>query len=451
LGVPAVKVWVVKTSEMLPADNDSDRLLRSGLTARMLDARGHEVTWWMSTFDHANRRQRARRDVVVPFGVRGSIRMLRSPGYKSSTSLARLLDHFLWGRRFARVIETEPPPDVIFCAYPTIESASVATRYGRRRGVPVVLDLRDMWPDILLELAPARLRGIARGALAPIFSQARAAMAHATALFAITPEFLEWGLRCARRQRNAWDAAFPLAYPSALSALNSDATDAAAEQIWDEFGVTSSGSFNVVVVASMTNRRFEMEAVIEAARVLQKDERPVRFVLAGAGDDLHRYQALAAGCANVVFPGWINSSQIRVLLGRSHVGLIPYRNTPDLLISVPNKVAEYLSASLPVVTSLRGTLPRVLMENHCGLAYDAAQPASLIEVLRKLRDQDALRAQLAANARMLFERDFEAESVYGRMIDRLVAIAGVPEAVASAPLQIAPDSANHAPQPSAHL
>ena len=145
-----MNVWVVKTSEMLASDNGNGRLLRSGMVAHMLDERGHQVTWWMSTFDHANRRHRYRRDTRTYFGARGIIRMIPSPGYQASISLQRLVDHSIWGRGFARAIRSAAPPDVIFCAYPTIEAASVCVRFGRRHGIPVVLDLRDIWPDIFL-------------------------------------------------------------------------------------------------------------------------------------------------------------------------------------------------------------------------------------------------------------------------------------------------------------
>src|SRR5947207_2212329 len=213
-----MNVWVVKTSEMLATDNGNGRLLRSGLVAHMLDARGHTVTWWMSTFDHANRRSRAQQDTTVPFGARGAIRMIKSPGYRESVSLARICDHAIWGRAFRRAIASAPLPDIIFCAYPTIEAAATCVRFGQQHAVPVVLDLRDMWPDIFSEFAPTALKPLAYGVLWPWRAHARAALSRATALFAITDEFLSWGLKLAGRARGGWDASFLLAYPESSPA-----------------------------------------------------------------------------------------------------------------------------------------------------------------------------------------------------------------------------------------
>jgi glycosyltransferase involved in cell wall biosynthesis len=420
-----VNVWVVKTSEMLATDNDNGRLLRSGLVAHMLDARGHAVTWWMSTFDHANRRSRALQDVSLPFGTHGTIRMIHSPGYRESVSLARVRDHAVWGRRCRRAMEAARPPDIIFCAYPTIEAAAACVRFGRQHGVPVVIDLRDMWPDIFSEFAPAPLRPAVQRMLWPWRARARAALRGATALFAITDEFLSWGLTLAGRKRCKWDDAFLLAFPEAEPQDEGDAALEAAA-FWEACGVTAQQAFNVVLVGSMTRRRFEMDTVLAAARELQHEAARVKFILAGDGDDLHLYREKAQDCANVIFPGWLSAPRIRELLRRAHLGLVPYRSTPDLVMSIPNKVGEYLSAGVPVATCLTGTLPQLLVARRCGVLFDAAQPASLVQLIRRLRDDEPARRALQVNARRTYRDELAANAVYGRLVERLEAIAAAP-------------------------
>ena len=428
-----MNVWVVKTSEMLASDSGNGRLLRSGIVANMLDERGHRVTWWMSTFDHANRRNRGTADLTVPFGLTGTIRMLYSPGYPESISLARLRDHAYWGRAFRAAIASAARPDVILCSYPTIEGAAVCVRYGLRHGVPVVLDLRDMWPDIFGEYAPAPLRPLAHAMLFPWRTRARTALGGATALFAITDEFLSWGLRLAGRRRNAWDGAYLLAYPDPPEGGQADEIAARAESFWDARGV-SAATFNVVLVGSMTKRRFEMTTVLAAARELQGDAAGVRFILAGDGDDLQEYRREARDCANVDFPGWLSAPQIRALLKRTDLGLVPYRNTPDLVMSVPNKVGEYFAAGVPVATCLRGTLARLLAERRCGMQFEARDPATLVALVRQLRGAPELCRELSLNARRTYEEELNGTQVYGRMIARLetIAAAGTGRAIGSA-------------------
>jgi glycosyltransferase involved in cell wall biosynthesis len=119
----------------------------------------------------------------------------------------------------------------------------------------------------------------------------------------------------------------------------------------------------------------------------------------------------------------VNAAQIRTLLSRAHLGLVPYRNTPDLMMSVPNKVGEYLAAGVPVAACLRGTLARLLSERHCGLQFEAAQPTSLVTLVRRLRDDAHLRSTLSANALLAYQEELSGAVVYGRLIARLEAIA----------------------------
>jgi glycosyltransferase involved in cell wall biosynthesis len=166
-----------------------------------------------------------------------------------------------------------------------------------------------------------------------------------------------------------------------------------------------------------------MDTVISAARELQRDTDCVKFIVAGDGDDLSGYRAQAQDCGNVIFPGWLSAAQIRELLARAHLGLVPYRNTPDLVMSVPNKVGEYLAAGVPVASCLEGTLARLLSVRDCGLQFESSDPASLAAVVRGLRADEPRRVTLSCNARVAYREELAAETVYGRMIERLEAIA----------------------------
>jgi glycosyltransferase involved in cell wall biosynthesis len=192
---------------------------------------------------------------------------------------------------------------------------------------------------------------------------------------------------------------------------------------WDALGVSKSEHFNIVCIGSMTARRFEMPTVIAAARELQRGSSRAKFVLAGAGDDLQNYRKLARGCENVIFPGWLNAAQIRVLLSRAHLGLVPYRGTPDLLMSVPNKVGEYLAAGVPVATCLHGTLARMLSERGCGMLFEASQPDSLVALVRQMQDDAGLCDRLSVNAVTAYRDELDSGTVYGRLIARLETIA----------------------------
>jgi glycosyltransferase involved in cell wall biosynthesis len=308
-------------------------------------------------------------------------------------------------------------PQIIVAALPTIELCAESVKYGRERGVPVVLDMRDMWPDIFADAVPGPARPLARLLLWPMFRAARAACARATAITGITDEFVDWGLKRGRRQRSDLDRAFAMGY----SVTPPSAEDvAAAEKFWDQQGVPAAGDGPIACFFGTLGRQFDMQTVLEAARLLQSQGGRVRFVLCGAGDRLDEFRTLASDLRNVYFPGWVDKAAIHVLMRRSMAGLDPLTDRYDFLATINNKAIEYLSAGLPIISSPgRGALNRLLSDERCGLSYEIGDAAGLAGVLSRLDREPELHASLADNARRVFLERFTADQVYGSMMEYL--------------------------------
>ena len=89
---------------------------------------------------------------------------------------------------------------------------------------------------------------------------------------------------------------------------------------------------------------------------------------------------LTSGAANIVLPGWLDQIETRRLLSHAHVGLIPWNSIPD---AMPNKLFEYLAASLPVVSSAAGEMSRLIANTRIGRSYRAGSANELVDVLNK--------------------------------------------------------------------
>jgi len=404
-----MKIWLVTVGEPLPSDGSGERLHRSGLLSEALAARGHEVLWWSSTFDHSHKRYRARagREIIISDGPR--LRLLHGPSYRRNVSFARLANHRAIGRQFRALAKGERKPDVIVASWPTIELSREAVAYGTSEDVPVVLDVRDLWPDIFLELAPTWAQRMARLAVSPMSRAAREAFGKASAIIGVTPAFVEWGLGHAGRLATPLDRAFPLGYsdrPPSQDAI------AGAERAWGELGVARDrGEFVVAFAGTMGLQKLDMAPVLAAARALQG--RGVRFVFCGDGDGIDRFKAMAIGLDNVVFPGWVGRAEIWTLLRIASVGLAPYRSSLNYTGNLPNKPIEYLSAGLPILSSLDGTLRALLLRHGCGITYEGAD--DLASALSGLLDDTGRLEAMSAAASDLYRKEFVAEVVYDEL------------------------------------
>jgi len=415
-----MRVWLITTGEPLPVDGPHARLLRTGLLGNALVARGHEVVRWDSTFDHARKRHRFAEDSSVQLDERYTLRLLHSIGYPHNVSLRRWLNHRGVARAFARQAPSEPAPDVVLCSLPTVELCTAATAYAGKRSIPVVIDVRDMWPDIFLDLVPTWSRRLVRPVLAPTFGAARRALSNAAAVCGHAPGFVEWGLGLASRTRTRWDRDFPHGYTGKAPVAEALAE---AKRAWEQSGLRQDGGAFIACFFGMMGKQFEIETVIEAARRLASGERRFRFVLCGAGSNLERYRGLAQGLDKVLFPGWVDAASIWSLMQMSAVGLAPYRSTRSFTLSIPNKSIEYLCAGLPVVSSLAGALEDLLAEHDCGLTCANGSPEALASILCNLYDDPQRREAMSKNARALYEARFVAEKVYAEMSEYLEEIA----------------------------
>jgi glycosyltransferase involved in cell wall biosynthesis len=376
------------------------------------------VTWWTSDFDHWKKQHLFSEDRVVTIGPNFVLRLLHGCGYSTNVSPSRLLDHWQIARKFTAQADKLPPPDIILCSLPSLELAAASVRYGRKNGVPVAIDVRDLWPDIFVPLAPWVLRPLARLALTPYFQMARASLKGADAILAINDGFIQWGVDRASRERTSRDRAFSMAYPSQAPSLQEQER---ARTYWRQHGILGSPNEFNVVFAGTVGRQFEFDAVISAAKKLASSE--IRFIICGTGDLLTSVESKARGLSNVLLPGWLGASEIWTLMRLGHIGLAPYHDEMSFTHSLPNKSLEYLAAGLPVISSLPGALERLLKEHDCGQTYPNNDSAALTASLWELRNNPDRRQTMARNAMDLHESKFRAEQVYTDMIEHLKMIA----------------------------
>jgi glycosyltransferase involved in cell wall biosynthesis len=338
-------------------------------------------------------------------------------------SLQRLLNHRDIGRALARLMPCEETPDLVLCSQPIPEACEAAVRYGHERGCPVIVDIRDLWPDSLLDLLPSWARVAARLATWPMERQLRRICRGAAAVIAPNDRFVDWGLRYAGRPRGPLDRAFPLAYPAIHLDAESRKRGLA---FWRAQGLSPGSGDLLVCFFGTISHQFDLDTVLETASVLRGSKTGVRFVLCGAGDSLDRYRRACAPWPDILLPGWVGTTEIWTLMEMADIGLAPYKATPPFLSNVPNKVIEYLCAGLPVISTLGdGVVGELTRETGCGRLYDAGNAGELATILTDLSGRRDLCDEMSGRARSLFERRFSAEKT-------LAAMAGYLEEAATA-------------------
>jgi len=145
-----VNIWIVNHYAIPPTQTGGTRHYS---LARALIARGHDVTIVASNYTYmggATLPATGKREVIegVPF------LWLPTPPYESSGSVKRMLNNLVFARRLLQLAPGQelPRPDVIVGSSPHLLAAWGAQRVARRLRVPFVLEIRDVWPQSILDL-----------------------------------------------------------------------------------------------------------------------------------------------------------------------------------------------------------------------------------------------------------------------------------------------------------
>lgn len=410
-----MKIWFIEIGEPLPVEKDA-RLFRYGLFTRELANRyGHDVTWWTSGFSHFKRQHVLREDTVLKKD-KVNLNIIKGIGYKSSVSFKRIRHQIDFASKLCRRLsENKNKPDILICSVPTIENAYCAVKTGRMFGVPVLIDIRDEWPDEFVDLAPKFLRPIAKLILFRYYRKMDFICKNATGLIAMSKRQHDYAFGFAKREFNKNDGIFPHGYPS----QNHTELSFNDRQWWINRGVDETKL--ICCFFGTIGNYFNLDTVFESAAALGKSI-PVQFVLCGSGQKFNYYLKQSEKADNIILPGFVDKKKISALMDMADIGLAPYAQGTKM--SMPNKVFEYMAGGLPLVSSIKGEITQILKKYHCGITYDAGSTEQLTFVIQKLYDHPDLRKQMGKNAKKIFFERFTTEKIVEKFNDHICNVVG---------------------------
>ncbi len=413
-----MNIWLVTIGEPIPHKNNKLRLHRTGILAKYISTtRKHDVTWWTSNFNHFTKDHIFNKTFEFFEGPNLKIVALHGKGYKRNVSIDRIIDHKQIANSFRKRITESEKPDILVAAFPTLELCEICTDFGKKHNIPVLIDFRDMWPEVFVDIVPSIAKPIIKVALSSLFRRTRKVFATATGLIGITNEFLKMGLAKAGRSANRFDAVFPLAY--LRNQFDQKAIDEA-KKFWKENLCAETPKLRICFFGTL-GHQFDLNTIVSAVELLNKENiTDFEIVLCGSGDKEAALKQRAAKLKGLILPGYMGSAQIRSLLEISDIGLCPYNVNKAFLGSIPGKAIEYMSAGLPLLSTLKdGELGKLVTENNIGYHYNFGNPASLAGEIKELMEKkDELKA---VHTRIfdLYMKEFDAQHIYSSYLDHL--------------------------------
>ncbi|RIV39797.1 glycosyltransferase WbuB [Micromonospora radicis] len=316
--------------------------------------------------------------------------------------------------RFARLAAQRAaglPQDIVFATSTPLTIALPAAYSARRRGVPMVLEVRDVWPEVPIALGALTSPG-SRWAAYRLESWAYRRARHVVAL---SPGMAD---SITRRFPDVPVTVVPNGCDRALFA---SAGDAAAEL---RRGTPWLGDRPLVLYAGTLGFANRVEYVVRMAEAARHSHPELRFAIAGSGAEHDHVRGLAGQLGvldrNLFMLGQMPKATVTALFGACDLSLSVFRDDPVLHANSANKFFDGLAAGRPVAVNHEGWIAETLRESGAGLVLPAADPAAAaIMVSDFLADPERVAAARRAALR-LAESRFDRDLLFDRFEKVLV-------------------------------
>lgn len=408
-----MRVWILQTGEPVWTDDIDSRPMRAMNLSDALISAGHEVTLWTSRFNHFTNSQRE----TEPFRIHKIkehlfVRFIPSPGYKRNISIMRLIDHAILARNLKRAMLEAGEPDIAFIGYPPIETAWVFSRWLNKRQIKFVLDVKDAWPDMIVERLPRYLRMFARILLHPYYKMRDMVFRSAFAFSSISEGFLQWCVNTAGRSLSEFDTVLPLVNHRPSLPFK----ELELEKQWlESIGRQTRFSPRLYFLGTI-GTAYDFNSVINLAA-----RRDVEIVIAGDGSQEKYWRQRCGHLPNIVWTGWISTRKAHALANESEIAIMPYKESLDFSfdLTIPNKMYDAMSYGKAVVVSGGKHMKEFVEKNGIGYVFNSENPDSLIEVVDCLLSNPSKLKRMKSNSLRLYRKQFDSKRTYGSFVVKL--------------------------------
>ena len=253
--------------------------------------------------------------------------------------------------------------DVIYAYHPPLTVGITASLIRLFRRIPVVYDIQDMWPDTL------RATGMVSNprALNAVEAVCQWVYRRVDHLVVLSPGFKRLLVQRGVPERKI-DVIYNWADEAALNAPQGKlpANFPGPEQ------------FRILFAGNMGKAQ-ALDAVLDAAALLQARGSRVCFVMLGGGVEVDRLKQRAAEfqLRNVVFLPPVPMAEVGTLLNAADALLVHLRKDPLFEITIPSKTQAYMAVGKPLLMAVNGDAADLVLQSGGGAVAESENAEAL--------------------------------------------------------------------------
>lgn len=377
---------------------------------RALANAGHDVSVVTSYVQHKEREipkeYHGRRVVREEADGLTIYRTYATPGYGRDLR-SRLANYTTFASWSMVAMMRVARPDVVIASSPPLPAAAAAAAIAKGRGVPFILEVRDLWPDSAVAMGMLQ-----DGATVQAAARLEAALySQATRIIALTE-----GIRDGILEKGVSPGKVRLV----TNGIDLDIIDDAPVAPVD----LPRGPF-VAMYVGAHGTYSSLGTVLDAAERLLPDPE-ILFVLVGGGDqkDALVADATARGLSNVRFVDPVPKREVPSWLARADACVLPYQDRELFAGALPNKTFDYLASGAPlVVAAPEGELTRLVEAGECGVVVPPEDPQAMADAIAGLAADRGRASELGANGERLVRNEYDRQTLAGRFVETVESVA----------------------------
>ena len=395
------RIVIVANDVAMPGEKGLSRL---HYLAEFFTENGFDTELVTADFQHWEKRYRTPEDMErIREASKCRITFLHEGAYTRNIDPKRILSYRTLAKNAANYLK-QNEYDLVYALIPDNHLCAVAGAYAKKRGLPFIVDVEDLWPEAMRMVLDVP---VVSDVLFSYFTvNAKKAYRMADGVVGSSDEYRDEPLKYGQNvplRRTVYVG-------TDLARFDKGAAENAAKT------ANADGKFRVTYAGTL-GTSYDIETLIEAADLLYKRGRAdIAVLLLGSGPEQVRLEAAAAKTqADVRFLGYVPYEEMAAWLKESDV-------TVNSLVakasqSIVSKIGDYLAAGKPMInTGLNPEFKEKVTADGFGLNVPPGDAAALADAIETLYSEPGTRAAKGFSARRIAEAQFNRPVSYMEIV-----------------------------------
>ena len=303
-------------------------------------------------------------------------------------------------------------PDVLIASAPAFFTHISGVVLGLSRRTPLVLEIRDLWPDYIVGMGVLK-PGLTTRAL---FGLEKFLLRRAGRVVVVTESF---------KRRVATKGVGLDRIDVIPNGVDLDQYYPSTEPAPHELLSRNGKNFIVGYLGNFGSGQ-NLLSIVDAAVILQRSEPSIRIILAGDGPERAKVVSHAAevGATNLFLLPSFPKNATRAFYNSCDVCLVPLAPFPILQETVPSKIFEIMACGRPVLASLSGEGAEIINRSGAGLTAEPGNPVAIAAAVLRLHSMsEPERTTMGAAGREYVGANYNRDILARKYLELLSAVA----------------------------